>query len=61
MSWVAPGGGMAIALVALGCGGLSVWTRGGYRVDGTAIAGIGLATLQVLFSLMLFGISAGGH
>ena len=60
ISWVAPGGGLAIALVAIGCGGLSVWTRGAYR-DGTAIVGIGVAMLQVLLSLMLLLVAAGGH
>ncbi|MEU5845336.1 hypothetical protein [Saccharopolyspora shandongensis] len=61
ISWIVPGGGMTIALAAVACGVISVWTRGAYRKDGTAVIGVCVASLQVAFSLMLVLVTAGGH
>ena len=61
VSWVVPGGGPIIAAAAVACGVVSVLTRGRYRVDGTAVAGICAGGLQVAFSLVLVVMSASGH
>lgn len=61
VSWVAPGGGMVIALVAAACGVVSIRTRGPYRVDWIAVVGIGVAVLQALFSLLLLVMELSGH
>ncbi|GAB3285891.1 hypothetical protein GCM10027563_19270 [Parasphingorhabdus pacifica] len=61
LSWIMPGSGVVIALVAVAYGVVSVQTRGPYRVDGTAIAGMGVGSLQVAFSLLLLTMTASGH
>lgn len=61
LSWVVPVGGIALGLVAVACGVVSVWTRGPYRVDGTAVAGAALGALQVVSSLLLLVATSSGY
>ena len=53
LSWAVPGAGAGLAVVAVICGVLSVATRGAYRVDATALAGIGVAGLQIAVTLLM--------
>ncbi|MBE9375600.1 hypothetical protein IQ251_14195 [Saccharopolyspora sp. HNM0983] len=55
LSWALPGGGAALAAAALVCGVVSMRTRGAYRIDGTAVAGSGVAVGQLVMSLLVVG------
>ncbi|WP_156077086.1 hypothetical protein [Saccharothrix sp. NRRL B-16314] len=61
LSWPIPAGGVVLALGAVACGAVSMGTRTEYRLDWTAVTGTTLAVLQLLLSLMLFAMTAGGH
>ncbi|WP_447004097.1 hypothetical protein ACRAKI_31355 [Saccharothrix isguenensis] len=61
LSWPIPVGGVALAVAAVACGALSMGTRTEYRLDWTAVTGTSVAVLQLLLSLMLFAMEAGGH
>jgi hypothetical protein len=61
LSWPIPAGGVAVAAVAVGCGVLSMATDTRYRLDWTAVAGVTIAALQLLLSLMLLVMAANGH
>ncbi|MFJ6673873.1 hypothetical protein ACIQMJ_22420 [Actinosynnema sp. NPDC091369] len=61
LSWPIPAGGPVLALGAVACGVRSMTTKTEYRLDWTAVAGTCVAVLQLLLSLMLFAMAAGGH
>ncbi|ONI80177.1 hypothetical protein ALI22I_43040 [Saccharothrix sp. ALI-22-I] len=61
LSWPTPAGGPILAVSAVICGTLSMTTRTEYRLDWTAITGTTIGALQLLLSLMLLAMAAGGH
>lgn len=61
VSWVSPGGGAFLAVSAIVCGVVSIWTKGQYRVDGTAVAGTCVAGLQLIFSTVLLAMELSGY
>ena len=61
LSWPIPAGGTALAVGAVACGVLSMTTKTEYRLDWTAVTGTSVAVLQLLLSLMLLVMEAGGH
>jgi hypothetical protein len=61
LSWPIPAGGVVLAVGAVGCGVVSMATKTEYRLDWTAVAGVAVAVLQLLLSLMLLVMAAVGH
>ncbi|NUT51937.1 MAG: hypothetical protein HOV94_32290 [Saccharothrix sp.] len=61
LSWPIPAGGPVLAVGAVACGVRSMTTKTEYRLDWTAVAGTGIAALQLLLSLMLLVMSTRGH
>lgn len=61
LSWPIPLGGPVLALGAVACGVRSMTTKTEYRIDWTAAAGTCVGVLQLLLSLMLLVMDAGGH
>lgn len=54
LCWLTPIGGEIVALVAIGCGTISIVTRRPYRIDWTAVVGICLGMGQLFLALILF-------
>ena len=60
LAWLTPVGGVIVALVAVGCGVVSIATRRPYRIDWTAVVGICLGAGQLFLALVLYVIGASG-
>jgi hypothetical protein len=60
LAWLTPLGGVVVALLAVGCGVVSIVTRRPYRIDWTAVVGICLGAGQLFLALVLFVIGASG-
>lgn len=60
LSWLVPLVGAGVAVLAIGCGSVSILTRQDYRIDWTAVVGICLGGAQLLFELVLFAMDLGG-
>jgi hypothetical protein len=61
LSWPIPAGGPVLAVGSVACGVWSMATKTEYRLDWTAVTGTCVAGLQLLLSLMLLVMAAGGH
>lgn len=60
LSWLVPFGEL-VGVLAATAGTTSVLTDREYRVDATAIAGIGIAGTGLFFSLLLLAMTLSGH
>jgi hypothetical protein len=60
LSWVIPVVGLGVAALAVVLGVVSVATRGEYRIDWTAAAGICVGLGQGFFTLVLWVMSLTG-
>lgn len=57
VSWLIPFREV-LAAAALACGGVSIATRGEYRIDWAAVTGIVLAIAHLYVALLLFAMNA---
>ncbi|TCP42056.1 hypothetical protein EV191_12422 [Tamaricihabitans halophyticus] len=57
LCWFLPSGGALVGAAAVVCGALSIATRKEYRIDWTAVAGIGVGLAQLAWFLTLLGIT----
>ncbi|RCW46954.1 hypothetical protein DFQ14_101294 [Halopolyspora algeriensis] len=61
VSWVIPAASWLVALGAIVCGAVSMSTRTEYRVDWTAVVGIGAGAARGLVSLLVLIMTASGY
>lgn len=61
VSWVVPWLGWVVAVAAVVCGVVSMTTKIEYRLDWMAVVGALAGGAQLLFSLMLFAMTASGY
>lgn len=60
LSWLVPLVGAVVAVLAIVAGNVSILTRRDYRIDWTAVAGIGLGGAQLLWEMVLFAMALAG-